>query len=283
MDHKSPLSKVLNMKKSQKIEEKAKLLWGKNLHHETKGPVHCNQLKEVFKDRWDKSLYGKLLEIGCGNGSDLEVFLNNKNISHITAIDLGENIHKLSEIYKDNDDIVVEHGNALSLSFEKNEFDIIYSFGVFHHTSDPIKCISEAHRVLKNKGSLFLYLYSSHEDLILKKIGISIESTIMKIFQFIPFSLQSIVCNILSPFCWIIFSAPSLILKIMGFKTLAKKFPFYFGLHPFSLVSDLKDRLMSPINHRFSKSETEKILIPFNFYFSEVVKTSSGLYIFAQK
>ena len=211
------------------------------------------------------------------------VFSKNKKIHQITAIDLGDNIEKLSEKYKEKHDIYIKKGNALSLKFKNNKFDIVYSFGVFHHTSDPIKCISEAHRVLKNKGKLFLYLYSSHEDLLIKRIGIVIETAIMKLFRFIPFSFQNLICTILSPFCWIIFSLPSLILKFLGFNVLAKKFPFYFGLHPFSLTFDLKDRLMSPINHRFSKLEMQRILKSFNFHLSEVVKTSSGLYIYAEK
>jgi hypothetical protein len=79
------------------------------------------------------------------------------------------------------------------------------------------------------------------------------------------------------------FSVPSKIFKFFGFKILSKKIPFYFGTHPFSIIEDLKDRLMSPINHRFSKLEIERILGSINFSFFEVVKTSSGLYIFAIK
>ena len=216
----------------QKIEIKADLLWGKTLHNERNAPVHCNQLEDIFKEKWTEALQGHLLEIGCGSGSDLEVFSKIKKIHQITAIDLGDNIEKLSEKYKEKQNIYIKKGNALSLKFKSNEFDIVYSFGVFHHTSDPITCISEAHRVLKSKGKLFLYLYSSQEDLLIKRIGIVIETAIMKLFQYIPFKLQNLICVILSPFCWIIFSTPSLILKFLGFNILAKKIPFLFWITP---------------------------------------------------
>ena len=276
------------MKNKYEIENKARLLWGKDLwvknpRRKKIVPAHCYQLENIFKKKWTKSLHGKLLEIGCGSGSDLEVFSKIKKIKNITAIDLGEHVEKLSKKYRKNKNIFLERGNALSLKFKNNEFDIIYSFGVFHHSVNPKKCISEANRVLKKNGKLFLYLYGSHEDLIVKRIGILFEKLIMKLFHWIPYSFQNIICNTLSPICWFIFSIPSFILKFLGFNGLSKKFPFYFATHPFSLIDDLKDRLMSPINHRYSKDEIQRILKSFNFSLIEVVKKSSGLYIYAVK
>ncbi|MAV94493.1 MAG: hypothetical protein CMA31_02260 [Euryarchaeota archaeon] len=266
-----------------KIESKANRLWGNDLHKSNCAPAHCPQLESVFKEKWRDSLKGNLLEIGCGGGADLEIFSKIKEIKEITAIDLGENIEKLVERYEKRKDIKIRRGNALSLDFDDKKFDVIYSYGVFHHTSDPIKCISEAQRVLKNGGTLFLYLYSSHEDMLLKRVGIFLEKIIMKFFGYIPYSLQNLISILLSPICWVIFSIPSNLLKLFGFKTLSKKIPFYFGTHPFSLIGDLKDRLMSPINYRFSKHEMKKILESINFSLIEVVKTSAGLYIYAKK
>ena len=120
-----------------------------------------------------------MLEVGCGTGSDLEVFSKLKKIQTITAIDLGENVIKLAEKYRARKDINIKRGNALSLEFDSNKFDVIYSFGVFHHTADPFKCISEAKRVLKKNGSLFFYLYSSHEDSLFKRTGIFLEKKII--------------------------------------------------------------------------------------------------------
>ena len=266
-----------------KIERKARHLWGEDLHKNYSAPVHCFQLENIFTTKWTGSLKGDLLEIGCGSGSDLDIFSKIDEINSITAVDLGDNIHNLIEKYKEREDINVQIGNALSLSFEDNTFDVIYSFGVFHHTANPIRCISEAHRVLKKNGSMFLYLYSSHEDLLFKRIGIFFEEIIMKLFEYLPYSFQNLICIILSPICWILFSLPSKIIKLFGFKNLSRKIPFYFGTHPFSLIGDLKDRLISPINFRFSKLEIEEILQSKNFSLIEAVKTSSGLYVYAKK
>ncbi len=271
------------MTNKKEIEDKAELLWGKDLHVKKNAPIHCNQLEEIFKDKWNKSLKGNLLEIGCGSGSDLYVFSKINSLNHITSIDLGANVDHLATKYVDRIDIDVKQGNALSLPFDDDKFDIIYSFGVFHHSADPVKCISEANRVLKQRGRMFLYLYSSHEDIFIKRMGIILEKVIMKFLRVLPYSLQNLICILLSPICWLVFSAPSFIIKMLGFKSLSKKFPFYFGTHPFSLINDLKDRLMAPINFRFKKDEMEKILSSFNFNYHKIIKTASGLYIYCEK
>jgi SAM-dependent methyltransferase len=271
------------MNQKNKIEERAKTLWGEDLHKDKIISPHCSQLEEIFPEEWIESLNGSLLEIGCGSGADLSVFASNSCLDNITAIDLGANIKFLSTKYKDRIDIRVQQGNALSLDFTDDTFNIVYSFGIFHHTSDPIQCIREAQRVLQCGGKLFLYLYSSHEDILFKRYGILIEKLIMKFFQYLPYKIQNLFCIFLSPLCWILFSLPSRIIGFCGYKRFSKKIPFYFGIHPLSLIGDLKDRLMSPINHRFTKLEMETILLSLDFLSYQVVKTSSGLYIYAIK
>lgn len=224
-----------------------------------------------------------MLEIGCGSGSDLEFFSKQKSIGSIVAIDLGLNVVDLAQKYQNREDISVQQGNALSLEFNEETFDTIYSYGVFHHTADPIKCLQEAHRVLKRGGKLFLYLYGSHENNAIKRAGVRIEGLIMMAFSRMPYTLQSFFCYLLSPVCWLSFTLPSKVLKLVGLPVLAKKFPFYFGGHPFSLSQDLKDRLMSPINHRFAKKNLQQILISNNFTLFDVVRTSAGLYVYAEK
>ena len=267
----------------KKIEKRALKLWGDDLHRAHPASPHSPQLKEVFQEKWTGSLQGNLLEIGCGCGADLDMFSKIPEIRSIDAIDLGSTADDLASKYQHRDDIWIKRGNALALEYESSSFDLVYSFGVFHHTTDPIKCISESRRVLKKEGRLFLYLYSSHEDLVLKRAGIIAENIIMKFFQFIPYFLQNIICILLTPLCWALFSIPSRILKLLGYKTLSIKVPFFWGTHPFSILGDVKDRLMSPVNHRFTKLEMIEILKEQNFSSVEVVKKASGLYIFAIK
>lgn len=269
---------------NNRIEIKASQLWGRDLHKKFgAAPIHCNQLIEIFPSLWSASMKGHLLEIGCGSGADLEFLIKNSPVSQITAIDLGENISLLKKKFKTYPNITIKQGNALQLAFDNNVFDSIYSFGIFHHTVNPIKCINESARVLKKDGVIFFYLYSAHEDIFFKRLGIYLEKFIMGSFKFLPYKIQEFFCFLLSPVCWLIFTVPSRLLSVIGLKKHAKTFPFYFGSHPFTLVGDLKDRLMSPVNHRFTKLEMESILESANFSSFEVIKNSAGLYVYAKK
>ena len=272
----------MSMRVDEEILNKAKALWGNDLHNDKSAPIHCSQLEDVFEQEWVDAMHGHLLEIGCGSGSDLTVFSANPSIASITAIDLGSNVHALAEKYSLRADITIKNGNALALEFERGYFDVVYSYGVLHHTSDPIKGIEEAKRVLKVDGKLFLYLYGTHEDIWFKRIGVIFEKALMLIFKILPYNLQSTICILLSPICWLLFSLPAIFLRLIGAKEFAAKIPFYFGTHPFSLIGDLKDRLLSPVNHRFTKVQMEAILLSVGFTNFQVIKKPSGLYIFAK-
>jgi len=102
---------------------------------------------------------GKLLEIGHGMGTDLLSFCEYG--AEVYGIDITEGHHRLT---KKNFEL---HGktctlklcDAADIDFPNNYFDVVYSNGVLHHTPDTIRCISEAHRVLKPGGLLIVSLY----------------------------------------------------------------------------------------------------------------------------
>ena len=58
----------------------------------------------------------------------------------------------------DIDNVTFQEGNVLSLPFADNSFDIVYSNGVLHHTTDWQKGVAELVRILKPGGMGWLYL-----------------------------------------------------------------------------------------------------------------------------
>ena len=103
----------------------------------------------------------RLLEVGCGLGTDL---LHAAKLgAHVTGIDLSGRSVGLARRHfaLSGVDGRFVHGDAEGLPFGDGSFDVVYSFGVLHHTPDTKGAINECLRVLKPGGRLVLMLYNS--------------------------------------------------------------------------------------------------------------------------
>lgn len=101
----------------------------------------------------------KVLEIGCGNGADGAMFARNGAV--YTGADLTETAVKAASRHFDIEglDGTFQIEDAERLSFADESFDIVYSFGVLHHTPDPARAVKEVYRVLKPGGRAIVMLY----------------------------------------------------------------------------------------------------------------------------
>lgn len=101
----------------------------------------------------------RLLEIGVGMGSD---FLRwSRAGAQPFGIDLT---HRAVSITRDRlareaGDSHLQVADAERLPFPDDTFDVVYSWGVVHHTPDTRRAVREARRVLKPGGRLKLMLY----------------------------------------------------------------------------------------------------------------------------
>ncbi len=94
----------------------------------------------------------KLLEIGCGMGTDLLQFA--KGGAHCHAVDLTPRSVEITRhrfgLYGFKGLFAISDGERLP--FRDNSFDVVYSNGVLHHTPDTAGAIKEVHRVLRPGG-----------------------------------------------------------------------------------------------------------------------------------
>jgi ubiquinone/menaquinone biosynthesis C-methylase UbiE len=101
----------------------------------------------------------RVLEIGVGIGADYEQWLRAGAIA--SGVDLSprslENARNRCQQAGFAPDLKV--GDAEHLDFADNTFDIVYSYGVMHHTPNTQQCLREAWRVLKPGGQLKVMLY----------------------------------------------------------------------------------------------------------------------------
>jgi ubiquinone/menaquinone biosynthesis C-methylase UbiE len=100
-----------------------------------------------------------VLEVGCGAGTDLLQFARGGAL--VTGLDLTprsiEIVRRRFEVYGLEGQFAI--GDAENLAFPDASFDLVYSFGVLHHTPDTERAISEVRRVLKPGGKAIVMLY----------------------------------------------------------------------------------------------------------------------------
>lgn len=107
----------------------------------------------------------KVLEIGCGIGTDTMNFA--RAGAQVTAVDLSSEslalAKKRAEVFGLSDRINFFEANAEKLSdFVKPEkYDLVYSFGVIHHSPNPGNIIEQIRENFTDKGStLKLMVYN---------------------------------------------------------------------------------------------------------------------------
>lgn len=101
----------------------------------------------------------RLLEVGHGVGSDLLTFAENGAL--VSGIDLTPEHHRLAkknfELHGVTADLRL--GDAAALPWADESQDVVYCFGVLHHTPDPDVCVREVLRVLKPGGLFVIGVY----------------------------------------------------------------------------------------------------------------------------
>ena len=112
-------------------------------------------------ERWKGK---RVLEIGCGIGTDAINFA--RAGADYAAVELSDVSLELArrrfEIFGLNADLKVANAEELSRSFAPSSFDLVYSFGVIHHTPKPRAVIEETRKVIRTDGELRIMLYAQH-------------------------------------------------------------------------------------------------------------------------
>lgn len=119
-----------------------------------------------------------VLEIGCGAGYDAFDFCEAG--ARYVGVDLTpENIERTRKhlaLYGYAPEVL--QGDAEALPFPKNEFDLVFSNGVLHHTPDMFRSFEEALRVLRPGGRFCVIVY--HRDSVFFRMRLQMYDQIIK-------------------------------------------------------------------------------------------------------
>jgi SAM-dependent methyltransferase len=109
--------------------------------------------------RFEASRGLRVLEIGVGLGADHQRFAEAG--ARLTGIDLTEraveHTRRRLSLFALSSNLSV--GDAEALEFPDASFDVVYSWGVLHHSPDTPRAIDEVRRVLKPGGIARIMIY----------------------------------------------------------------------------------------------------------------------------
>jgi len=104
----------------------------------------------------------RVLEIGCGIGTDTINFA--RAGAEVTAVDLSEKslelARKRAELFGLNNITFIQADvEQLTRTMTAKDFDLVYSFGVIHHTPNPEIGLAQMAALLRPGGTLKLMVY----------------------------------------------------------------------------------------------------------------------------
>lgn len=124
---------------------------------------HHYHLPPLFERMAERGRGRRLLEVGCGIGIDT-LRLARLGFGEVVGVDLTEvAVEVAAERARREglEGVRFEVADAETLPFEEGSFDLVYSFGVLHHTPGIERAVAEVHRVLAPGGTAHVMLYHS--------------------------------------------------------------------------------------------------------------------------
>lgn len=168
----------MNIQNRNPLKESVKKYWnvascGTEFIQEQKHSIAYFEAIEDFRYSIEPEIFGfaqftrfhgkKILEVGVGAGSDFTQWVRAGAIAH--GIDLTEeaigNVQERLKLYGLTA-ADLQCGDAENLPHETNQFDLVYSWGVIHHSPDTERCLDEIIRVAKPGAQIKIMVYNRH-------------------------------------------------------------------------------------------------------------------------
>lgn len=142
-----------------------------NAHHSTAiDPLEFSQQVTKRKYRVEPHIPGFaqfkrwvnkcVLDLGCGIGTMALDFA--RNGAHVIGVDLSQKSIEIARMRRDAEGLsfMLISDNAETIRSTRAGYDLVFSFGVIHHTPDPASAVATAYAALDPGGEFRMMVYN---------------------------------------------------------------------------------------------------------------------------
>lgn len=164
------LIKEMNPRQSEEFKRNAA-----DLHKNVPADWYARSIKENLLQRyWHTRRFtevpklleptrGKILDIGCADGTFTSVILKHTGAGKIIGIDvLPKSVSYARRRFARSKKLSFRVADAHNLPFRDKEFDVVVCLETLEHVEDPRRVLSEIKRVLKKDGYLIVLVPSEN-------------------------------------------------------------------------------------------------------------------------
>jgi ubiquinone/menaquinone biosynthesis C-methylase UbiE len=102
-----------------------------------------------------------VVEFGCGTGYFTRAIAG--SATHVLATDLSDEMLQVVRVQlREFDNVTVERADAGHTAFPSGRFDSVLMANLIHVVEDPLACLRESHRILRDGGLLLAVDFTGH-------------------------------------------------------------------------------------------------------------------------
>lgn len=152
---------------------KKETYWSKfanDLEERTNYVVGKNDIEVIKTFLTKQKTLGKILELGCGNGTYSKILI--REAEYLTATDFSDEMVAVTKKRLQGiGNISVEKENCFSLSYPDSSFDTVFMANLLHVIPEPEKAVAEGKRVLNKNGRLIVISFTTEGMTFISKLG----------------------------------------------------------------------------------------------------------------
>jgi ubiquinone/menaquinone biosynthesis C-methylase UbiE len=116
---------------------------------------------------------GDAIEFGCGTGTFTKVIA--RNTGHLVASDLSNEMLKAARIrLRGFKNVTIQRTDCNDTSFPAESFDSVFLINLIHVIDNPLQCVHESHRILRNRGTLIVVDFTGYRLACAKKMKLGL-------------------------------------------------------------------------------------------------------------